>query len=261
MIKFFSTIRRGLLSQGRFGKYVTYALGEILLVVVGILIALQINNWNEFQKDRKQEQELLSQLHSEFQSNLVQLDQKMAQRNDMIRASLELLDYIDHPETRNRDSIVKYLALTMMAPTFDPIVNDLVSSGRVQLLQNADLKKRLSLWTSEIIQVTEEEDAWQNYRSITYTPFLIENIPQRILLNQFWKSNTLKSFHLDQDFKSNLDLGASNHEWRISSLLDDPKMESHVSRCASLSEIANSQSYSLRKRIAGILEIINQELQ
>lgn len=261
MIKLFNKIRHRLLSEGRFGKYLKYAFGEILLVVVGILIALRINNWNEFQKDREQEQELLSILHSEFQSNLIQLDQKIAQRNDMIQASLKLLDYIDHPETRNRDSIVKYLALTMMAPTFDPIVNDLVSSGRVQLLQNAELKKRLSLWTSEIIQVTEEEDEWLNYRSISYNPFLTENIPKRILYNQFWKSNTLKSFHLDQDFKANLDLGPSNHEWRISSLLDDPKLESHVSQCASLSEIANSQSYSLRKRIAGILEIISQELK
>ena len=56
MIKFFRKIRQNLLSQGKTGKYFKYAIGEIILVVIGILIALQINNWNEYQKDRKSEQ-------------------------------------------------------------------------------------------------------------------------------------------------------------------------------------------------------------
>ena len=52
MIKFFRKIRQNLLSEGKTGKYFKYAIGEIVLVVIGILIALQINNWNE---GRKQE--------------------------------------------------------------------------------------------------------------------------------------------------------------------------------------------------------------
>ncbi len=47
MIKFFRNIRRNLLSEGKTGKYLKYAIGEIVLVVIGILIALSINNWNE----------------------------------------------------------------------------------------------------------------------------------------------------------------------------------------------------------------------
>lgn len=50
MIKFFRTIRQNLLSEGKTGKYLKYAIGEIILVVIGILIALQINNWNEERK-------------------------------------------------------------------------------------------------------------------------------------------------------------------------------------------------------------------
>ena len=47
MIKFFRKIRQNLLSEGNTGKYFKYAIGEIILVVIGILIALSINNWNQ----------------------------------------------------------------------------------------------------------------------------------------------------------------------------------------------------------------------
>ena len=50
MIKFFRKIRQQLLVENKFSKYLLYAIGEIILVVIGILIALQINNWNEVRK-------------------------------------------------------------------------------------------------------------------------------------------------------------------------------------------------------------------
>lgn len=51
MINFFKKIRQDLLMENKTGKYLKYAIGEILLVVIGILIALQANNWNEDRKD------------------------------------------------------------------------------------------------------------------------------------------------------------------------------------------------------------------
>ena len=69
MIKFFRRIRQNLLSEGKTGKYLKYAIGEIVLVVVGILIALSINNWNENRKDRIIEKELINELITTVKSN------------------------------------------------------------------------------------------------------------------------------------------------------------------------------------------------
>src|SRR6056300_1110140 len=69
MIKFFRRIRFDLMNNNKTGKYFKYAIGEILLVVIGILIALQINNWNENQKDRIIEKEMLTELITTAKSN------------------------------------------------------------------------------------------------------------------------------------------------------------------------------------------------
>ncbi|PWI29321.1 hypothetical protein DI383_12860 [Flavobacteriaceae bacterium LYZ1037] len=68
MIKFFRTIRQKMLHENKFSKFLLYAIGEIVLVVIGILIALQINNWNENNKLQKQEK----QIYVELKSDLIQ---------------------------------------------------------------------------------------------------------------------------------------------------------------------------------------------
>ncbi len=260
MIKIFRKIRQNLLSEGKTTKYFKYAIGEIILVVIGILIALSINNWNENKKERAQEQELLIQLQSEFQSNLEQLDQKTDLRNQMISASLRLLQAIDEPETRNSDSIVKYISLTAITPTFDPIVNDINSSGRIQLLHNSSLKENLARWTSEVIQVTEEEETWLFIRDNKYMPILSQSGITRNLLNKYWKDNVSGSFHLDVGTNTEFDFGNSKKEIPISAILDGVQFESHVAQCATFAKLANSQAVSLRKRIVEILDLIEQDL-
>ena len=62
MIKFFRKIRYDLMEKNKTGKYLKYAIGEIVLVVIGILIALSINNWNESRKIGNKKQELILNL-------------------------------------------------------------------------------------------------------------------------------------------------------------------------------------------------------
>ena len=261
MIKFFRKIRQNMLNEGKTSKYFKYAIGEIILVVIGILLALQINNWNEERKNRIEETALLEQLHSEFKSNLAQLDGKIIIRNSMIDASLKLLNYVDNPLERNKDSILKHLSFTRLSPTFDPIVNDISSSGRIQLLSNNKLKELLSIWTSEIIQVTEEEVSWRIYNENHYRPFILEFWSLRNAFNQFWKNNTMEDFHLEKGTVVAFDLKNSKRNTDILKLFDQPKFEDHLASCAAYSKLINSQSLSLRKRIVEILNMIENQLK
>ncbi len=71
MIKFFRKIRQKLLSENKFSKYLLYAIGEIVLVVIGILIALQINNWNENTKAQLFEENILTEIHKTLNDDLI----------------------------------------------------------------------------------------------------------------------------------------------------------------------------------------------
>ena len=70
MIKFFRKIRQSLLTENKFSKYLLYAIGEIILVVIGILIALQINNWNDNRKSRIKIDQILKNVREELALNI-----------------------------------------------------------------------------------------------------------------------------------------------------------------------------------------------
>ena len=74
MIKFFRRIRQSLLSEGKMSAYILYAIGEIVLVVVGILIAIQIDDWNQLKIDRNAEFDLLTQIRSDLVANQAEVD-------------------------------------------------------------------------------------------------------------------------------------------------------------------------------------------
>jgi len=96
MAKLFNNIRKKLVSEKpsatRTANYLKYAIGEIVLVVIGILIALQINNANEFRIERRQEQVVLKQLQTAFKSNLKQLDEKIYIRKGILYSARQLIN-------------------------------------------------------------------------------------------------------------------------------------------------------------------------
>jgi len=96
MINFFRNIRRQLASEKKFQKYFRYALGEIVLVVIGILIALQINNWNEERKQDESFNILLEQLYNDFDLQA----QSLSNTEQFIEAEIDYIDkLLMNPET------------------------------------------------------------------------------------------------------------------------------------------------------------------
>ena len=100
MISFFRKIRQKLLSQNRVTRYLVYALGEIALVMIGILLALQVNNWNQSNKDNLLEKTFLNKLKSNLQDD-VNLYKDIIIGNEMIynhldTASAILKNYKSH---------------------------------------------------------------------------------------------------------------------------------------------------------------------
>ena len=95
MIKFFRKIRYQLLGEGKTGKYLLYAIGEIILVVIGILIALSINNWNEWKKERVRETSLLFDLKDNLERNIVLAKDGISEIEEINRSSEITIQFIE----------------------------------------------------------------------------------------------------------------------------------------------------------------------
>ena len=95
MLKFFRKIRQNLLTEGKTTKYITYAIGEIVLVVIGILIALSINNWNEGRAYEKKVQGKLNLVHRELIDDISALEKEIEivdEKYHLIHRSLHMIE-------------------------------------------------------------------------------------------------------------------------------------------------------------------------
>lgn len=276
MIKFFRKIRQGLLIEnnpaspshtgrqaaGRSRKYIIYAIGEIVLVVIGILIALSINNWNEGQKDKLKEQAILEQLQKEYKTNLIQLEAKMKLRTNIIQSGLTILQYMDTPENAPRDSLILQLSKIIFDPTFDPIQNDLISSGNIRLVRSDKLRHLLSNWSSDVIAVQETEQSNQLQVHEIMLPLFHEIGITRDVFNEVWRNVGDFYWLLDENSKTKkLTLGESPVAVSANEILTFKALEGVVSNTISINTIGNIESESLKNRINEILSLIDIELK
>ena len=105
MIKFFRQIRQNLLMENKTSKYFKYALGEIILVVIGILIALQINNWNEVTNQIKEEEETLVSLEEELKNNIAILNTSLERNKIFTLNTNKLIDSINNATSFSAKSL------------------------------------------------------------------------------------------------------------------------------------------------------------
>ncbi len=261
MIKFFRKIRYDLMEKNKTGKYLKYAIGEIILVVIGILIALSLNNWNEQRKDRIKEQVVLKQLQEDYQANLMQLEEKMTTRDKIIYSAIKLLKAFEQPVGVIRDSLVKDIANAFHDPTYDPIQNDLTSSGNLILIRNHRLKRLLSNWSSDVVGVREIEVTWTKYANGQFSLILSELGLGRDVFNSFM-NDSKHLWLLDNNEESfKIEIGTSKLGAPLNEILTSRKLEAMLGLAVTLNKGANLQSEALRIRILEILNLIKTEIK
>ncbi len=260
MIKIFRHIRHRLLSENKFSKYLLYAIGEIILVVIGILIALQINNWNEQRKENLRETKLKSELIEEFEKDLTQLESKIEIRNRLIKASLKLLSYIDDENIQDVDSIRQYMSLTSFRPTFDPISIEIIDKNDIGIIKDDPLRRLLTAWKIEVLQLREDELIWKNYVAEHKYAYELNSAPglARSLLIEFWKDKSSSLFLLESDSFKKIELNANSTKLDYVEILKSPFWETYCTRAIQLSNDANLNSEVLKQRILQIIKLLNK---
>jgi len=149
MIKFFRKIRQKLLSENKFSKYLIYAIGEIILVVVGILIALQFNTWQIEKKDRKIEKTLLKNIKRDLESDIQEFRHVKEFKISQNKSGLRLLEYIIDTSKPLEDTLQFIndfqLIVYFIVPSSNRTSFDIATStGYLNNITNDSLTKDLS---------------------------------------------------------------------------------------------------------------------
>ena len=188
MIKFFRHIRKELMEQnktspnnsvGRAGKYFKYAIGEIVLVVIGILIALQINNWNDQRLERTQEIKFLKNIKADLNKDLIKLDNQLAIRKEKYKGTTKLISQINGAPITDLDELTYNVVNSLMEWRFTPnngTYNELNSSGNLNIISNDSIKSLImelqELYKTNTFAIEHETFDYQEYISKPFNKHL-----------------------------------------------------------------------------------------
>jgi hypothetical protein len=185
VVKFFRRIRQKLVAENKFSRYLIYAIGEIILVVIGILIALQVNNWNEVRKLNKESVKISRTINSEFADNRIVLNERITDlevANDYVRAVLDLVNK-ERSEIQevNVDSLLsKSLKYGNYNPANSTIL-ELISSGKLDLVKDNALKKNLFKWLQALEDCDEDFKNQDQQATTLLIPYLYRHISMQNL--------------------------------------------------------------------------------
>jgi hypothetical protein len=185
MIKFFRPIRKELMENNKTTRYFKYAIGEIILVVIGILIALQLNNWNENRINSNKETAILASIHKEFKGNKKQLDSIVTLHKTVYNNCgkiISLFPILSKPEPAVLDSLSRYLWESYGGMTFNPSqtsINALASTSSFDIIKNETLRDLLISWNDLITDYQEEETFSREYVWNQYDPYMSKHFDWR----------------------------------------------------------------------------------
>lgn len=157
MLNFLRKLRR---KEMKGTRYLKYAVGEIFLVVIGILIAVSINNWNQGRLARIEEKKFLQSIKVDFERTKTYLEELNIRRDESLYNFNELIKVRNSGDFTNELHIDTLFAKATFTPTYNGNSNSIdivISSGKINLLTSDTLKSRLLAWPSRIENLIERE--------------------------------------------------------------------------------------------------------
>lgn len=169
MLRIFRKLKRKLITDSKVTHYFLYALGEIVLIVVGILLALGINNWSEENKLRVKEQFYLTGLKDEFKTSKAKLEVLIEVNRSNYQNAGKIAGYFSSDSLPDEKELSKLL---YKAFSYDVVYNpnnslldEILNSGGFNTITNPELRRHLTDWESRVLRVNSQELALINERN------------------------------------------------------------------------------------------------
>jgi len=164
-----------MLTENKFSKYFLYAIGEIVLVVIGILIALQINNWNETHKSRQQELVIIENILQDLKNDKIGLNEIIERRISKAASAEIMASYYEGVEIKKLTDYYSHWTNVLYWEEHYPrniAFKELVNSGNVSIIKNASIRNSLldiSASYEELFAVREH--MYDDYGIYLYNPY------------------------------------------------------------------------------------------
>ena len=238
MIKFFRKIRQKLLSEGKTGKYFKYAIGEIILVVVGILIALSINNWNEQRKEIIEELKVLSEIQFNLKESIKEVKSVLQANEKDLSMYISLLNHVEQklPYSTELDTAFNRIH-SWSSPYLTSTAYESLKSNGAKLVRNDSLRMQIiNMFENEMPYLINDWDKseWKDSESVV-TPYFSKHFAKQIDKNTA-KPNNYEELIKDPEFTNLLRLIISSRKW------------------------GNNSCRNIIKRIDALIESIENEL-
>lgn len=177
----FRHIRMRLLRENRFSRYALYAIGEIFLVVIGILIALQLNKWNEDYKKSTEEYFILDKLKLDIESDVTNISDQLEYNNVYINKYQFCLEVLAGKKEASNEKFKENLANILTIGNFNQnktTFDNIVSTGKINILKNQTLTDSLINYYNSTYQ--NWDTAMKDYTRNIIAPFMLnfDHIPQ-----------------------------------------------------------------------------------
>jgi hypothetical protein len=211
MLKLFRKFRQRLLTGNKVTNYLLYAIGEIVLVVIGILIALSINNANQDRITREKEQAYLKGLKSEFAASRHKLENLMEVNRQNYEGAKQLLSLLSEDSPTYNEVQLSRLLFASFAYeiAYNPnnsLLNEMINSGSLKDISNPKLRIYLTTWESITESVRVQEADLRTQRENVRNLFRGERGSTRTIFDHAGVSSDVIGLSPHEENDSNIDL-------------------------------------------------------